>query len=131
PSVEQSTNSCTRKLPTLSFDTAGEPGRESHMSLFHPLRPPGRRRRWRPVAATVAAAALAGTVLAPSASATTDPLPHDQSSTFYSWGTNYNAQIGNGTSPNPYATYTPQSISLPGGVATVEASVGYQFDVAL
>lgn len=101
------------------------------MSLFHPLRPPGRRRRWRPVAATVAAAALAGTVLAPSASATTDPLPHDQSSTFYSWGTNYNAQIGNGTSPNPYATYTPQSISLPGGVATVEASVGYQFDVAL
>lgn len=98
------------------------------MSPFILLRPPGRGRR---LVAAAAAAALAGTVIAPTASATTEPLPHEQSSTFYSWGTNYNAQIGNGTGPNDYTAYTPQSISLPGGVAPVEASVGYQFDVAL
>ena len=96
------------------------------MSLPIPIRPPGRRQRRRLVA-VVATAALAGAFLTPNALASV-ARPQDQSKPFYSWGTDYNGQIGNGTFTDEF---TPQAITLPGGVTPVQASVGYQFDLML
>ncbi|HEV2633611.1 MAG TPA: IPT/TIG domain-containing protein [Actinocrinis sp.] len=98
------------------------------MPLPIPVRLPGRRRHRRLVAVGVAVA-LASTVLSPTAeAAAAAPKDQSQNTTFYSWGTDYNGQIGNGTTTDEFS---PQAITLPGGVAPVQSSVGYQFDLML